>query len=65
MVKPSKPSFIRRGYICADLGICRTKLWKMIKTGEYPPPIELAENMEAWPLSIHEKWKAEKMGEAA
>ncbi len=59
-IKMTKPSYVRRNFICEDLGISRTKFWRMLKNGEYPPPIELSTRYEAWPIEIHEEWKAQR-----
>ena len=37
-----------------------TTLWRKVRDGKFPPPIELA-GVQCWPLDVLERWEAEQM----
>lgn len=44
--------------ICAEVGKCRQQLWRDIKAGKFPAPIELGPNSLAWHRSEIDAWRA-------
>lgn len=55
-----KSSFVTTNYVCNDLDICRTTLWKMIKLGVYQKPVQLIPGNQSNRFSRekHESFKA-------
>jgi prophage regulatory protein len=57
----NKPDLIRgwRG-ICAAVGKSRVQLWRDIREGRFPAPIEIGANSVAWYRDEIEAWKASR-----
>lgn len=41
-------SLVRTKQLCAELGISRTTLWRLVKSGDFPAPIQIGKNSIAW-----------------
>jgi prophage regulatory protein len=46
--------------ICAEVKKSRVQLWRDIRTGRFPAPIELGPNSVGWFRSEVEAWKASR-----
>lgn len=44
--------------VCADVHKSRVQLWRMVRAGKFPQPIEVGDNSIAWIKSEVEAWKA-------
>ena len=53
--KPER--LVRASYIYERLGIHYTTLWRWIKDGKFPPPIQLG-RFRAWPKEDVDRWEA-------
>jgi predicted DNA-binding transcriptional regulator AlpA len=51
-----------RGWAAAarETGLSRFTLWRKVRDGSFPAPIELSANSIGWPLSEIEAWKASR-----
>ena len=38
------------------VGLSRVTIWRKVRDGTFPPPIELAENAIGWPEDIIDTW---------
>jgi len=58
---PELPDLIRgwRG-ICAATGKSRVQIWRDIRVGKFPAPLELGPNSVAWLRSEVAAWKASR-----
>src|SRR5438105_9315886 len=56
------PNDLIRGWagICAEIHKSRVQLWRDIRAGRFPPPIETGANSLAWIRSEVEAWKASR-----
>lgn len=46
--------------ICAEIGKSRTQVWRDVRNGIFPPPLETGPNRIAWVRSEVEAWKASR-----
>ena len=46
--------------VLARTGLSRTTIWRRIRAGTFPAPIELGENSIGWPASAITAWLAER-----
>jgi predicted DNA-binding transcriptional regulator AlpA len=58
----SAPVELIRGWagICAEVHKSRVQLWRDIRAGRFPQPIEIGPNAIAWVRSEVEVWKASR-----
>lgn len=49
------PRLIRLPELTQHLGIGKTKLYAMIKTGEFPAPVKIGK-VSAWKSTVVERW---------
>ena len=42
--------------VCTRVGLHRTTIWKKVRAGTFPPPIELCSNKSGWPESSVASW---------
>ncbi len=47
----------------AILGISRTTLWRITKTGEFPQQIKITKNLTRWHRAEVDQWIADKAAE--
>ena len=38
------------------LKVSRTTLWRMVKAGDFPPPMQVSKGIKAWKLSTVHEW---------
>jgi predicted DNA-binding transcriptional regulator AlpA len=46
--------------ICSEIGKSRVQLWRDVRAGRFPAPIETGANSIAWYRSEIEEWKASR-----
>lgn len=44
--------------VCAETGKSRVQLWRDVRAGRFPAPIEIGPNSVAWFRTEVERWKA-------
>jgi predicted DNA-binding transcriptional regulator AlpA len=52
--------FIRQKQLLPLLGFSAPTLWRKIKTGDFPKPVKLGQNMTAWKVADIHNWINEK-----
>ena len=55
---------VRRKVLAEELGQSLTTLWRWVKDGYLPQPIQLGQT-SGWPRSVIDKWKVEQGWPAA
>ncbi len=53
--------FYRLPTLKAKLGISGSHIWAMVKSGKFPKPIKLSENVTAWNSADVEAWAQERI----
>lgn len=48
--------FVREAECRAITGLSRSTRWRLSRTGDFPKPIRVSENIVAWRLSAIQKW---------
>lgn len=56
---PELPRMIGAREIEAITGLSRTTIWRLVKSGKFPPPVELSKQKRAWPETELRKWNDE------
>lgn len=56
--------FLRLPDVLDRIGMKKSKLYDMVKKGEFPAPLKIGDT-SVWPDSVVHKWQTEKMGEHA
>lgn len=51
---------LRAPEVMARTGLSRTTLWRRVRAGTFPPPVELGVNAIGWPASVIEAWLANR-----
>jgi prophage regulatory protein len=46
--------------LCAKLGRSRTQLWRDVRAGKFPAPLEVGSNAVAWRRSVIDGWIASR-----
>ena len=41
----------------AVTGLSRSTIWRAVRSGRFPPPIELSANRIGWPESVVKEWR--------
>jgi len=54
-------SLLRRNQVEAMTGLARSTIYKLIKAGSFPKPIQLTDRAVAWPSNLIESWISEKL----
>ena len=59
-------TLLRRNQVEVITGLARSTIYKLIKAGTFPKPIQLTDRAVAWPSNLIESWVSEKIitGEA-
>jgi predicted DNA-binding transcriptional regulator AlpA len=45
------------------LKVSRTTLWRMVKAGDFPPPLNISKGVKGWRLSTVHEWLNQKAGQ--
>jgi len=54
-------TLLRRNQVEAMTGLARSTIYKLIKAGSFPKPIQLTDRAVAWPSNLIESWISEKL----
>jgi prophage regulatory protein len=54
-------SLLRRNQVEAMTGLARSTIYKLIKAGSFPKPIQLTDRAVAWPSNLVESWVSERI----
>lgn len=54
-------SLLRRNQVEAITGLARSTIYKLIKAGAFPKPIQLTDRAVAWPSNLIDSWVSEKL----
>lgn len=57
------PTLLRRTQVEAITGLARSTIYKLIKAGTFPKPIQLTDRAVAWPSNQIELWVSEKLAQ--
>lgn len=63
---PTKPAvtsstkIIRLANVLVRTGLSRTTIWRKIRSGDFPAPIQLGENSVGWPEHEVDAWVADR-----
>ena len=53
-------NILRVGEVIARTGLSRVSIWRKVRAGEFPAPIELSANSIGWPESEVAQWQASR-----
>jgi prophage regulatory protein len=53
-------AILRVDAVIARTGLSRVSIWRKVRTGQFPAPIELSANSIGWPESDIAKWQASR-----
>jgi prophage regulatory protein len=54
-------TLLRRNQVEAITGLARSTIYKLIKAGSFPKPIQLTDRAVAWPSNLIDSWVSEKL----
>ncbi len=54
-------TLLRRNQVEAITGLARSTIYKLIKAGSFPKPIQLTDRAVAWPSNLVDSWVSEKL----
>jgi len=57
--------YLSRGQVAERLGISICTLWRMIRAGQFPPPVQISPRRVGWPENVLIQWETEKTESAA
>lgn len=55
---------LRLPRVCAQVGLSKSQIYRLIRTGEFPPPVRLGANSVAWPTERVNAWISGKINAA-
>lgn len=58
---PVTPALLRLPSVCAQVGLSKSQIYRLIRTGEFPAPVRLGPNSVAWPTERIHSWIAGKV----
>lgn len=53
-------SMLRMRDVLAQTGLSRSTVWRKVRAGTFPAPIELSDNAIGWPADVIMEWKANR-----
>lgn len=51
---------LRTAAVCRETGVSRSTIWRWVKSGDFPAPIQLGPRAVAWPASEIADWMASR-----
>ena len=54
-------TLLRRNQVEVITGLARSTIYKLIKAGSFPKPIQLTDKAVAWPSNLIDSWVSEKV----
>ncbi|WP_041756806.1 helix-turn-helix transcriptional regulator [Stutzerimonas stutzeri] len=61
LVSPVTPALLRLPGVCTQVGLSKSQIYRLIRSGEFPPPVRLGPNSVAWPAEHVHAWIADKI----
>ncbi|WP_312246159.1 helix-turn-helix transcriptional regulator [Stutzerimonas nitrititolerans] len=58
------PALLRLPSVCALVGLSKSQIYRLIKIGDFPAPVQLGANSVAWPAERVRDWISEKINAA-
>ncbi|GLK90017.1 helix-turn-helix transcriptional regulator [Pseudomonas turukhanskensis] len=55
------PTLLRLPGVCAQVGLSKSQIYRLIRAGDFPPPVRLGANSVAWPADQIGMWVHEKI----
>lgn len=55
------PALLRISSVCMLVGLSRAQIYRLVRSGEFPPPVRLGTKSVAWPTERLNAWIAEKI----
>ena len=49
-------TMLRAAEVMARVGLSRTTIWRRVRAGTFPAPVELGENSIGWPENLITSW---------
>lgn len=59
--QPVSPALLRLPTVCSVVGLSKSQIYRLIKSGQFPAAIQLGANSVAWPAEHINAWVAEKI----
>ncbi|WP_328994432.1 helix-turn-helix transcriptional regulator [Pseudomonas aeruginosa] len=56
LVSPITPTLLRLPSVCAQVGLSKSQIYRLIRAGEFPAPIRLGPNSVAWSAEHVSSW---------
>jgi len=57
----ASPLLLRLPNVCAQVGLSKSQIYRLIRAGDFPAGISLGANSVAWPSEQVNAWVAEKI----
>lgn len=64
-MQSSSPALLRLPSVCSMVGLSKSQIYRLIRTGEFPAAIQLGTNSVAWPAERVHAWIADKISASA
>lgn len=61
LVSPVTPALLRLPGVCIQVGLSKSQIYRLIRSGKFPPPVRLGPNSVAWPAEHVHAWIADKV----
>ena len=56
MKEPAVDYIIRPNDMVKVLGVSKAQLYRMVKAGDFPPPLKISERSSGWRTSDYHRW---------
>jgi len=61
LASPVTPALLRLPGVCTQVGLSKSQIYRLIRSGEFPPPVRLGPKSVAWPAEHVHAWIADKV----
>ena len=51
--------------VCEAMGLSRVTIWRLVKDGKFPKPLEISQRKRAWPVTDVEQYLSDREAERA
>ncbi|MFI8383259.1 helix-turn-helix transcriptional regulator [Pseudomonas sp. NPDC079086] len=55
------PALLRIKSVCVLVGLSRAQIYRLVRSGEFPPPVRLSTKSVAWPSEHVNAWISQKI----
>ncbi|QNH79586.1 AlpA family transcriptional regulator [Pseudomonas protegens] len=59
--QPISPLLLRLPGVCALVGLSKSQIYRLIRSGDFPPGVSLGANSVAWPAEQVHAWVVQKI----